>query len=251
MGARSDGANYGKLAVYRFPNSSLTSGPAQVESKIDAQPEVSQRISLLNVQGSHVQRGNLLLIPLADSYLYFEPVYLQADQNPNPGRDRRDPLRQQHRVHGTDPVPGTRRGLRQRDADLPGRHRGGALAAAAAQNAQARPSGTPVPGGTAAPRPAASAAPTVAGNDVAGLVREASDAEAQAQARLRAGDFAGYGEQQARLRAALDRLNQLGAGGHGDAAPLSPARRPLEAGAQTTRRRCDDVGNGRPASDAR
>src|SRR5258708_22347257 len=64
MAARSDGSSYGKLVVYRFPGDSLTPEPAQVESIIDAQPQISSQFTLLNQQGSHVQRGNLLLIPI-------------------------------------------------------------------------------------------------------------------------------------------------------------------------------------------
>lgn len=70
--------NYGKLSLYQFPQSKLVFGPMQVENQIDANPAISQQLSLWNQQGSHVVRGNLLLVPIGNATVYVEPIYLVA-----------------------------------------------------------------------------------------------------------------------------------------------------------------------------
>jgi uncharacterized membrane protein (UPF0182 family) len=75
----SDGDNYGKLLVYRFPKESRVLGPQQVETKIDQDPYLSSQLTLWDQRGSRVIRGNILAIPVEDSLLYFEPIYLQAE----------------------------------------------------------------------------------------------------------------------------------------------------------------------------
>ncbi|QDZ39484.1 UPF0182 family protein [Euhalothece natronophila Z-M001] len=84
MAARSDGENYGKLLLYEFPKQSLTYGPRQIEARIDQNTEISQQLSLWDQQGSRVIRGNLLVIPIEESLLYVEPIYLRADQGELP-----------------------------------------------------------------------------------------------------------------------------------------------------------------------
>ncbi|MHB8574060.1 MAG: UPF0182 family membrane protein [Dehalococcoidia bacterium] len=212
MGARSDGANYGKISVYRFPTDRLTPGPAQVESSIDSQPQVSQTISLLNVQGSHIIRGNLLMIPIGSSYLYVEPVYLEAEQNPKPAVIAVI-------VYAGENVymePTLQQALDVAVGNAPARF---AVSGAATSIGQAAKTGQTPPGvaiGTASPTPTGgivvatpATGPRPVATDVPGLVREIADADAQAQQRLKEGDFAGYGQQEARLRAALDRLQTL------------------------------------------
>ncbi len=84
MCARSDGENYGKLLVYKFPKTELVYGPMQVESRIDQTPEISEKLTLWNQQGSRVTRGNLLVVPINNSLLYIEPLYLQSEQSKLP-----------------------------------------------------------------------------------------------------------------------------------------------------------------------
>lgn len=78
MAARNDPENYGELVVYQLPRQELVFGPSQIESRIDQDPDISQQFSLWNQSGSSVIRGNLLAIPLNNSFLYVEPIYLQA-----------------------------------------------------------------------------------------------------------------------------------------------------------------------------
>ena len=79
MAARSDKDEYGKLILYKFQKDELVYGPLQIEAKIDQDSEISQQLTLWSQQGSHVTRGNLLVIPIEDSILYIEPLYLQAE----------------------------------------------------------------------------------------------------------------------------------------------------------------------------
>ena len=81
MAARSDGENYGKLLLYQFPKQELTYGPMQIEARIDQDPNISQLITLWSQKGSQVIRGNLLVIPIEESILYVEPLYLQAEKS--------------------------------------------------------------------------------------------------------------------------------------------------------------------------
>src|SRR5438093_2927578 len=79
LAARSDGSDYGKLLLVRYPRDRLIYGPAQIDARIDQNPEISAQLTLWNQQGSRVIRGNLLVIPIANSTLYVEPIYLQAE----------------------------------------------------------------------------------------------------------------------------------------------------------------------------
>ncbi|GMU40919.1 MAG: UPF0182 protein [Chloroflexota bacterium] len=81
LAGRSDGEQYGTLRAYRFPTDTLVYGPAQVEARIDQNPGISQQFSLWNQSGSEVIRGNLLMIPIGSSFLFVEPIYLQAENS--------------------------------------------------------------------------------------------------------------------------------------------------------------------------
>lgn len=76
--ARNDGENYGQLILYQFPKDRIIYGPMQIESQIDQSPEISKEFSLWNSAGSTYIRGNLFVIPIEDSLVYVEPVYLEA-----------------------------------------------------------------------------------------------------------------------------------------------------------------------------
>ncbi len=84
LAGRSDGANFGKLRAYRFPTEDLVYGPAQIEARIDQNPQISQQITLWNQSGSSVLRGNLLMIPVGTSFLFIEPIYLQSENSKLP-----------------------------------------------------------------------------------------------------------------------------------------------------------------------
>lgn len=84
MAGRSDGENYGELVLYEFPKDTLVYGPSQIESRIDQDSQISQLLSLWGQRGSRVIRGNLIVLPVAQSILYIEPIYLQAETSELP-----------------------------------------------------------------------------------------------------------------------------------------------------------------------
>ena len=75
----SDGDDYGRFLAYKFPKERRVVGPQQVESKIDQDRFLSGQLTLWDQRGSNVLRGNVLAIPLDDTLLYVEPIYLQAE----------------------------------------------------------------------------------------------------------------------------------------------------------------------------
>jgi uncharacterized protein len=84
MAGRSDGDKYGTLRAYRFPKTRFVDGPLQIQARIDQDPQLSSQLTLWNQQGSTVIRGNLLVIPLENTLLFIEPIYLQAERSPMP-----------------------------------------------------------------------------------------------------------------------------------------------------------------------
>src|SRR5881296_1701349 len=80
LAARSDPPNYGKLLVYDFPKQKLVFGPRQIDARIDQDPVISQQLSLWNQRGSTVIRGSLLAIPIDQSLIYVQPLYLAASE---------------------------------------------------------------------------------------------------------------------------------------------------------------------------
>ncbi|MEG2322952.1 MAG: UPF0182 family protein [Anaerovoracaceae bacterium] len=84
MVARNDGENYGELVLYQLPKSKLVYGPMQIEAQIDQNTEISKEFSLWQSSGSTYSRGNMFVIPIEDSLLYVEPVYLEATNSSIP-----------------------------------------------------------------------------------------------------------------------------------------------------------------------
>ncbi len=82
--ARNDGENYGEIILYQLPKSRVVYGPIQVEAMIDQNTEISKEFSLWNSSGSTYTRGNMFVIPIEDSILYVEPVYLEATSSSIP-----------------------------------------------------------------------------------------------------------------------------------------------------------------------
>ncbi len=74
-----DGDNYGRFLAYKFPKEKRVLGPQQVETKIDQDRHLSSQLTLWDQRGSNVIRGNVLAIPIDDTLIYVEPIYLQAD----------------------------------------------------------------------------------------------------------------------------------------------------------------------------
>jgi hypothetical protein len=79
MVARNDGEVYGKLLVYRLSRQSLVFGPRQIENRINQNTEIARQVTLWDQRGSQVIRGDLLVIPIEESLVYVQPLYLQAE----------------------------------------------------------------------------------------------------------------------------------------------------------------------------
>ncbi len=170
MAARSDGENYGKLLLYKFPKQGLVYGPLQIEARIDQEPAISGQLSLWAQRGSQVIRGNLLVIPIDHSLLYVEPLYLQAETSRLPEL-KRVIVASGERVLMAESL----------DAALSGLE------------------GTSVVG---APPPA----PATEAPDVHDLALSAMEHYQQAQQYLQAGDWAGYGAELEAMQSDLEAL---------------------------------------------
>src|SRR5271157_5079021 len=88
MAARCDGADYGHLFEYAFSKDSLFYGPYQIQARINQNPDISRQLSLWNQMGSKVILGNLIVIPIQNSLLYVEPLYIRAENGQLPELQR-------------------------------------------------------------------------------------------------------------------------------------------------------------------
>jgi uncharacterized membrane protein (UPF0182 family) len=198
LAARSDGANYGKLLAYRFPTEAAVFGPSQVESRIDQDTAVSAQISLWNQSGSSVIRGNLLMIPIGQGNLFVEPIYLQATSGSLPELKRvvvangNNIAMEPTLGRALEVVLGRAQPTTPTTGDItPG-------------TTPATPPTTGTPAPTSTPQPTAELP-----DDIDGLIADANASFERAQQLLRAGDFAGYGEEIKRLRDILQSLAEL------------------------------------------
>jgi hypothetical protein len=184
LAGRCDPANYGKLIAYEFPKEKLIYGPYQIAALINQNTEVSQQLTLWNQSGSRVLRGNLLVVPVGNSLLYVMPLYLRAQSGQLPE------LKRVIAVYGDRVVM---------EETLPE-----ALAALFKL-----PEGASQPAETPAQQ---------ASSTASGVTDRAGDALAHynaALAKLKAGDWAGFGAELDALRPILEQMSQK--------APAKPA----------------------------
>ena len=78
------GRSYGKIVSYKFTKQRIVYGPMQVEAQIDQDGEISKLLSLWNQQGSSVIRGNMIVYPLGNAFLYIEPLFMAAERSQLP-----------------------------------------------------------------------------------------------------------------------------------------------------------------------
>jgi uncharacterized membrane protein (UPF0182 family) len=194
MVARSDGENYGKLAVYRFPKQKLVFGPSQIVGRMNQDQTISQNITLWNQEGSEVNWGTLLVIPIEESLLYIRPLYLQSSGLPEL---KQVVVAYQNSIVMAETLPMALV-----------RMFGSEIATALAGDMTVPLPVSIDPGAPAAPAGAAS--PT-AGTDalLAQLAAEASRHFDAADQALRDGDFALYGEAIQRARDAVQRMLEI------------------------------------------
>ena len=180
LAARSDGENYGKLLVYLFPKERLVYGPSQIENRIGQDTVITEQLALWGRGGSRVIRGNLLLIPLGESILYVEPVFLQAETGGLPELKRVI-------VAAGDQIA-MEPSLEESIAAIFG--------AKVLPTEPVEPPAPVEPGEPVAP-------------DIADLIAEAQEHYNKAQQYLQAGDWTGYGEELEALQAVLEQLAEL------------------------------------------
>ncbi len=87
MTAKGDQTNYGKLDVFVTPAGQQIDGPALINAAINANPDISKEITLLNTNGSQVELGNVITVPVNQSIVDVQPLYVQAQGNPVPRLD--------------------------------------------------------------------------------------------------------------------------------------------------------------------
>jgi uncharacterized membrane protein (UPF0182 family) len=182
MAARMDGANYGKLVVYRFPKQSLVYGPTQIVNRINQETSISQQITLWDQKGSQVIRGELLVIPIHESLIYVQPLYLRAEGGTIPEL-KRVVVAHENRVAMAETL----------EEGLGLLFGGAAPARATVAAADSTATGAP---------PAATATTGIP----ADVLREAQQHYDRAIAAQRAGDWATYGREIDQLGAVLKRL---------------------------------------------
>jgi hypothetical protein len=207
LGARSDLPDYGKSLNYIFSKSYTVFGPSQVEATINQDPDISAQRTLWGQQGSQVIMGNLLVVPIEDSLLYVQPLYLQSTQTELPQLKRVI-------VFYRAPAPAGGQGNAEQvvamkptlseallaafgESLLPGNESGGAGAGNGTGGTGGTGGGTTT-GGTG----------TVSAQARA-LIARANTEFGAAQKALKAGDFAEYGRQIDALKQTLSDLQSL------------------------------------------
>jgi uncharacterized membrane protein (UPF0182 family) len=179
LAARCDGENYGRLLAYHFPKERLVYGPSQIENRIQQDTVITEQLALWGRGGSRVIRGNLLMIPLGNSNLYVEPVFLQAE-----------------------------------DGGLPELKR---VIVAAGEQIAMEPTlkesiaaifGAEVPPTEPEPLPPAEPEEPLPA-EIAELIEQAQQHYEQAQEYLKSGNWTGYGQELDALKAVLDQLAEL------------------------------------------
>ena len=180
MVARSDGENYGRLAAYRFPKQQLVFGPKQIVARINQDPEISRQLTLWNQRGSRVIFGTLMVIPIKESLIYVQPLYLRAE---------------------TGKIPELRRVIVASDNRI-------------AMEETLDKSLARLFGGDTKPKPTGETKPptgenqTAAPTDSAGLLEQAKQQYATALEAQKAGDWARYGEEVKRLGETLEKMSE-------------------------------------------
>lgn len=182
MVARCDPEHYGKLVIYRIPKQKQIYGPKQVINRINADTEISGQVTLWNQRGSKLIWGTMLVIPIKESLLYVQPLYLQAE-----GGKPIPELKRVIVVHENKIAMGEN--LEQSLNKLFG---SGAMAA-------------PPSGATAAPAAPLQSAPATGQPSLGAQALQHYD---RAQQALKEGNWAQYGEELKRLRTTLEELSR-------------------------------------------
>ena len=180
MVARADGENYGRLRAYRFPKQKLVYGPKQIEARFNQDAEISRQLSLWDQRGSKAIRGTLMVVPIKESLIYVQPLYLLAE---------------------TGKIPELKRVIVAAEDKIAMEETLEASLARIFGNAPSTPTQSPAAG---APQTAALPTQPVSAPD--GLPAQAKQHYDRAIQAQREGDWARYGEEIKRLGAVLEQM---------------------------------------------
>jgi len=186
MVARMDPPFYGGIVAYTFPKQKLVFGPRNIQARISQDPVISQQISLWNQQGSRVLMGTLLAIPIEQSLIYVQPLYLAAAEQGALPELRRVVVAYGNQI-AMEPTL---------EAALARVFGGRVQGQEEAARASDRPAGR---------GPVSAGAPTA---NITSAVQRAWEAWQRGQDALRRGDWAAYGAEQKRLEEALRQLHE-------------------------------------------
>lgn len=196
LAAKSDPEEYGRLVAFQFPAGQSVEGPSQVFSRINQDQTFSAERTLLGQSGSEIRFGDFLVIPIGDSQLYVQPVYVRAAQE--------------------NAIPELKRVLVVNGGTVGiGDNLAAALAAALGGEA-------PEPGPEPGPAPGGG---TVS-QQIARLVQQALEHFAAADEALKAGDLATYQSEIDQARALIERANELASKQKGEQPSPSPTPTP-------------------------
>ncbi|MCJ7630471.1 MAG: UPF0182 family protein [Longimicrobiales bacterium] len=173
--ARCDPDRFGELLLFDIAVEEQVPGPRQVEALVEQDPIISQQFSLWRQGGSQVWTGHLHIIPVGQTLLYLEPIFLAAE---------------------ADAIPELRRFVvsdGRRVAMEPTLE--GAIASLALAGGEEAPVLSPV--GDPGEGPSSTTL----------WPQEALDLLDQAEEHLRSGDWTGFGEALEELRALLGKLS--------------------------------------------
>lgn len=177
MVARADGEHYGRMLVCKFPKQRLIYGPKQIVARINQDAEISRQLSLWDQRGSKVILGTLLVIPIKESLIYVQPLYLKAESGKIPEL-KRVIVAAENRIAMEETL----------DASLTRIFGGATKETVPAQEAAAAPPPPPT--------------------DMQGLASQAREIYDRALEAQRAGDWARYGEEIKRLGALLEQMSK-------------------------------------------
>jgi hypothetical protein len=219
MIAKSDPGDYGRLQSYVMPRQLQIDGPALINARINQQPDISKDISLLNTQGSRIELGNLLLIPVNNSILYVQPLYVSSEATPLPQLKRvivvyadkvvmRDTLRESLNV----------------------------IFGAAPETLEQTPGQPTAPPGETPTTTPGTPAPPVANATVQQLIDQASGHFDAAQTALRNGDLSGYQKETDTARDLIRQASQALAGTGAPPAAAPAAVAPSDTATTSTTR---------------
>ena len=212
LAAQSDTPSYGKAVSFEFPSSLNVYGPAQVEAAINQDPTISSQRTLWGLQGSSVIFGNLLTVPIGNSLLYVQPLYLQSSQTKLPQIQR---IIVFYRSPSANPnLPS---GQQQNVVMEPTLGKaltaifGGTAPPGTEPGSSNTTTPTITPSGTTTPTTTPPGAPPTT-STVAQLIAQASAEYAAAQTALRTGDLATYAQDINALGKTLTELSAATAG---------------------------------------